>query len=99
MQQGSDRALNDLAAQRISGSLPIPKFNLGDHVRWFRVPTQDFGVVSDRFYGSEGSVQAEGWHYLIRLDPRSPSFLYCKEDYGFEDDLEQVEAGEVDAAH
>ncbi|HEY9620670.1 MAG TPA: hypothetical protein V6C78_09890 [Crinalium sp.] len=79
-------------------ALPPPKFRVGDRVRWFRVPTQDFGVVADCFYGSEGSVQAEGWHYLIRLDSRSPSFSHCKEDYGFEDDLELVEAGEVDAA-
>jgi hypothetical protein len=76
----------------------LAKFNIGDRVCWFRVPTQDFGVVTDRFYGLEGSVQAEGWHYLIRLDPQSPSFSHCKEDYGFEDDLECVEAGEVDAA-
>lgn len=79
-------------------ALPPPKFSSGDRVCWFRVPTQDFGVVTDRFYGLEGSVQAEGWHYLIRLDPQSPSFSHCKEDYGFEDDLECIEAGEVDAA-
>jgi hypothetical protein len=80
-------------------AIPPPKFSLGDRLRWFRVPTQDFGVVADHFYGLEGSVQAEGWHYLIRLDPQSPSFSHCKEDYGFEDDLERVEAGELDAAH
>jgi hypothetical protein len=96
MQQGSDRALNDLAAQRISASLPIPKFNLGDRVRWFRVPTQDFGVVADRFYGTEGSVQATGWHYLVELAPQSPSFSHCKEDYGFEDDLQFVEQRQIE---
>lgn len=78
---------------------PPPKFSIGDRVCWSRVPTKDFGAVIDRFYGSEGSVQAEGWHYLIRLNPQSPSFSHCKEDYGFEDDLERIEAGEVDATH
>lgn len=97
MQQGSDRALNDLAAQRISASLPIPKFNLGDRVYWFRVVTQDFGVVVERFYGTEGSVEGLGWHYTIRLDPDSPSFEYCKTDYGFEEDLALVESGEANA--
>ncbi len=97
MQQGLDRALKDLAAQRISDSLPIPKFNLGDRVCWFRVPTQDFGIVVERFYGMEGSVRELGWHYRIQLDPDSPSFDYCKTDYGFEEDLALTEPGENDA--
>ena len=97
MQQGSDRAFNDLAAQRISASLPIPKFDLGDRVRWFCVVTQDFGIVVERFYGTEGSVQALGWHYTVRLDPDSPSFEYCKTDYGFEEDLTLVESGGIGA--
>ena len=62
------------------------KFNIGDRVRWFRVPTQDFGLVRDRFYGTEGSVEAVGWHYFVQLDPNSPSFRHCKKDYGFEYD-------------
>lgn len=77
---------------------PYPKFSLGDRVRWFRVPTQDFGIIVDRFYGTEGSVQALGWHYTIKLDPDSPSFDHCKTDYGFEDDLELLRAGGTDAA-
>jgi hypothetical protein len=67
------------------------KFNIGDRVCWHRVPSRDFGVVRDRFYGAEGSVQAIGWHYLVELAPQSPSFSHCKEDYGFEDDLQFVE--------
>ena len=73
------------------------KFNLGDRVYWFRVPSQDFGTVLDCFYGAEGSVQALGWHYTIQLDPDSPSFDHCKFDYGFEDDLALMEPGEADA--
>lgn len=96
MQQGADHALNDLAAQRISASLPIPKYDSGDRVYWFRVATQDFGVV-ERFYGTEGSVEGLGWHYTIRLDLDSPSFEYCKTDYGFEEDLALVESGEANA--
>lgn len=97
MQQGLDSALNDGAVQRISASLPIPKFDLGDRVYWFRVATQDFGVVLERFYGTEGSVEGLGWHYTIRLDPDSPSFKYCKTDDGFEADLALVESGEANA--
>jgi hypothetical protein len=72
-------------------ALPPPKFRVGDRVRWFQVATQDFGIVADCFYGSEGSVEAVGWHYLVQLDPNSPSFEHCKEDYGFEDDLECIQ--------
>ncbi|MBD1870379.1 hypothetical protein H6G00_04835 [Leptolyngbya sp. FACHB-541] len=72
----------------VDGQLPSSvKFNIGDRVSWFRVLTQDFGVVSDRFYGLEGSVQADGWHHFARLDSQSLSFAHCKKDYGFEDDL------------
>jgi len=72
-----------------SSNLTIPrvKFDIGDRVYWFRVPTQDFGDVVDYLYGTEGTVQALGWHYLIQLDPRSPSFAHCKFDWGFEADL------------
>jgi len=67
--------------------LTSARFNLGDRVYWFCVPTQDFGIVVDRFYGTEGSVQALGWHYTIQLDPNSSSFGHCKIDCGFEADL------------
>lgn len=82
-----------------NNSLQVPRFNLGDHVRWFRVPTQDFGVVIDRFYGSESSVQAIGWHYQVQLDPHSPSFAHCKLDYGFEEDLECLEQRNLNEAN
>ena len=71
--------------------IALAKFNAGDRVRLFRVPTQDFGVVIDCFYGSESSVQAVGWHYQVQLDPCSPSFAHCRVDYGFEEDLECFE--------
>lgn len=77
-------------------ALPPPKFSLGDRVCWHRVPSCDFGVVRDRFYGTEGSVQATGWHYLVELAPQSPSFSHCKEDYGFEEDLEFVDQGQIE---
>ncbi|MBD3886820.1 hypothetical protein IFO70_34855 [Phormidium tenue FACHB-886] len=75
----------------------LAKFNIGDRVRWFRVPTQDFGVVVERFYGPEGSVQALGWHYTVQLDVDSPSFAHCKTDCGFEDDLALMQPGGADA--
>jgi hypothetical protein len=84
-------ALLALASKKILNARLLSKFNVGDRVRWFRVPTKDFGVVIGRFYSLESSVQAVGWHYSIQLDPDSPSFTHCKIDYGFEDDLERFE--------
>ena len=84
----SDQAFRALQSVETASCSPaLPKFELGDRVFWYRVPTQDFGVVVDRFYGMEGSVQALGWHYAIQLDAASPSLAHCKLDYGFEDDL------------
>ncbi|MBW4694179.1 MAG: hypothetical protein KME27_20745 [Lyngbya sp. HA4199-MV5] len=83
----TSRVLHTLVSDETSSLLPLAKFHLGDRVCWFRVSTQDFGVVIDRFYGTEGSVQALGWHYTIQLDSSSPSFAHCKIDYGFEEDL------------
>lgn len=72
------------------------KFNVGDRVRWFRVATQDFGTVVNRFFGAESSVRAIGWHYQVQLHPDSPSFAHCREDYGLEDDLERMEQRNFD---
>lgn len=94
MEEGSTNTINSQIAREDSISQANPKFKVGDRVRWFRVPTQDFGVVIECFYGSEGSVEAVGWHYLVQLDSQSPSFAHCKEDYGFEDDLESIGMGE-----
>lgn len=91
----ADRPPSSPVAPASDGSIAPPaKFKLGDRVRWYRVPTQDFGVVVDRFHGTEGSVKADGWHYVVQLDAASPSFAHCKLDYGFEDDLESI--AEVD---
>ncbi|WP_088890009.1 hypothetical protein [Leptolyngbya ohadii] len=98
MQEGSTHTPDNLVVGQSSNPETVPKFKVGDRVCWFRVPTQDFGTVVERFYGTEGSVQALGWHYTIELDPHSPSFDHCKTDYGFEDDLELLEAGGTDAA-
>ena len=98
MQSRSVQPITDLMIRESFDVQSSPRFNLGDRVYWFRVPTQDFGVVVERSYGAEGSVQALGWHYTIQLSPGSPSFTYCKTDVGFEDDLAWMETGGGDAA-
>ena len=71
--------------------LPEPRFQLGQHVQWSGVPSRDFGRILGITFGTEGSVQATGYHYEIALDPSSPSFADgITSDWGFEDDLELV---------
>lgn len=94
----SNQPFHSVVSAEDEPALTPAKFNLGDRVYWFRVPTQDFGLVVERFYGTEGSVQAIGWHYTIELDPNSPSFAHCKTDYGFEEDLALIKLGGTDAA-
>jgi hypothetical protein len=73
--------------------LEEPKFQLGQHVRWSCVPSQDFGRVLGIIFAREGSVKATGYHYAIALDESSPSFADgITSDWGFEDDLELVDA-------
>ncbi|MBW4662043.1 MAG: hypothetical protein KME15_25580 [Drouetiella hepatica Uher 2000/2452] len=82
--------------EQIPETLPEAKFQLGQQVRWSCVPSQDFGRVLGIVFGSEGSVQASGYHYAIALDSSSPSFadgIFA--DWGYEEDLELVDPHEI----
>lgn len=78
-------------SEQVPETLPPPKFQLGQTVRWSYVTTSDYGRVVGVVYGPECSVKATGYHYEIALDPSSPSFADgITSDWGFEDDLELV---------
>jgi hypothetical protein len=82
--------------EQIPQPLPVPRFQLGQTVRWACVPTGDYGLVVGIVYGHEGSVRATGFHYAIALDESSPSFGDgILTDWGFEDDLELVDSEAV----
>lgn len=75
----------------VPDALPQPKFQLGEWVRWQAVPNADFGRVIGLLYSYETAHQIDGLHYLILLDPQSPSRSICLHDFAFEDDLERFE--------
>ena len=78
-------------SEQIPKPLPIPRFQLGQAVKWACVPTGDYGRVVGIVFGSEGSIRAEGYQYAIALDASSPSCMDgITSDWGFEDDLESV---------
>jgi hypothetical protein len=67
-----------------------PKFSIGDEVVWAKVSAHDYGVVVDRVWTTETVHKVTGWHYLVRLHPNSRSYLFCKEDWAYEKDLEPL---------
>lgn len=75
----------------VPDALPLPKFQLGEWVRWQAVPNADFGRVIGLLYSYETTHQIAGLHYLILLAPQSPSRSICLHDFAFEDDLERLE--------
>ena len=81
-------------------TLPEPRFQLGQPVQWSCVPSRDFGRIIGIVFGTEGSVQATGYHYEIALDPSSPSFADgITTDWGFEDDLALVTSTQTAGDH
>lgn len=84
----------------VPDALPEPKFQLGQHVRWNYVPSQDFGRILGIIFASEGSVRATGYHYAIALDAASPSYSDgILSDWGFEEDLELVNVEHAKGDH
>lgn len=65
-----------------------PKFSIGDEVVWAYISAHDYGVVVDHVWTTETVHKVTGWHYLVRLHPNSSSYLFCKEDWAYEQDLE-----------
>lgn len=95
--QGNSMAYQQLSIfpvilpKQVPEDLPMPKFQLGQTVRWGRVTTSDFGRIVGIIFSAEASVKSEGYHYAIAIDPASPSYADgIRSDWGFEDDLELV---------
>ncbi|MBD2077255.1 hypothetical protein H6F86_25930 [Phormidium sp. FACHB-592] len=66
---------------------PTPTFQIGDWVYWKHF-CLDFGHITGVCWATEGSVKMTGFHYLVLLDPTSPSkHLGVDLDFAFQDDL------------
>lgn len=74
---------------KIPLSVPCLKFQLGEAVFWWNTTNPDFGRVIGVVYSQEATHQVAGLHYLILLDPKSPSYRFCTHDFAFEEDLER----------
>ncbi len=74
----------------LPAQLPSPSFQLDQILKFGKVPTGDFGRVVGYVFAAAASVQAKGFHYLLVLDPESPSRkeLGILSDWIFEGDAE-----------
>ncbi len=74
----------------LPAQLPPPLFQLDQTLKFGKVPTGDFGRVVGYVFAAAASVQAKGFHYLLVLDPESPSRkeLGILSDWIFEGDAE-----------
>jgi hypothetical protein len=72
--------------------LPPPSFQLDQILKFGKVPSGDFGRVVGIVYAAGATVQATGYHYLLVLDPESPSRkeLGILSDWIFEGDASPV---------
>jgi len=81
-------------------NVPPPKLKIGDRVRWYPLPTQDFGIITGLEYAPTNRLPSWNWRYVVWLDARSPSYTWVSVDTAWEEDLEVLPeskdtAGEV----
>ena len=74
----------------------MPRFLYGDRLRWIsNGETTDWGIAIGRFYSFAPHRCCWKWCYLIWLDPDSPSSAWIAADIAWEEDLQPVEAEEI----
>jgi len=71
-------------------TVPSPKFQIGDYVRWQPQPTEDFGIITGLHYAPAQPLQSWVWKYTVWLAPSSPSQHWIRSDMAWESDLELV---------
>jgi hypothetical protein len=70
--------------------VPVPRFQIGDRVRWQPQPTEDFGTITGIQYAPAQHLQIWVWKYTVWLDQHSPSRLWLTSDTAWEPDLEAL---------
>ena len=71
-------------------TVPPPKFQLGDRVRWQPQPTEDFGTITGLHYAPAQHLEGWAWKYTVWLALSSPSQGWISSDSAWEPDLELV---------
>lgn len=73
--------------ETLPATFPEQHFSLGSWVYWHQVPNPDFGCIFGVVYTYAASSTITGLHYLVHLDPTSPSASITVYDFAFSEDL------------
>lgn len=73
-------------------SLPTPRFQIGDRVRWQPIPTEDFGTIVGLSCAPAPNLPSWHWQYIVWLDANSPSRGWVTSEIAWESDLEAIDA-------
>lgn len=84
------RMLRDNLPQDFPVTVPPPKFQIGDRVRWQPQPTEDFGTITGLHYAPAQHLESWAWKYTVWLALSSPSQGWISSDSAWEPDLELV---------
>ena len=77
-------------------SVSVPKYAIGDRVRFIPVPAEDFGIVTGFQYAPAEHLQDWAWRYTLWLDPQSPSYAWTPSDLAWEADLQRLTPAPID---
>ncbi len=66
----------------------MPKYAIGDRIRFVPVPAEDFGIVVGIQLAPAEHLQDWAWRYVIWLDDQSPSRAWTYSDLAWEDDIQ-----------
>ena len=78
----------DYLPKGFPATVPAPKFQIGDRVRWQPQPTEDLGTITGLHYAPVQHLQSWAWKYTVWLALSSPSQRWIRSDMAWESDLE-----------
>ncbi len=73
----------------------LPRFQLGDRVRFVPIPAEDFGIITGLQFAPAEHLQDWAWRYVVWLDDQSPSRAWTCSDLAREDDLQLLASTSV----
>lgn len=78
----------DFLSGNFPAQTPLPKFQLGDRVRFVPMPAEDHGIITGLQFAPAEHLQGWAWRYIVWLDDQSPSRAWTCSDLAWEDDLQ-----------
>ena len=80
----------------LPSSVSVPKYAIGDRVRFIPMPAEDFGIVTGFQYAPAEHLQDWAWRYTLWIDSQSPSYAWTPSDLAWEADLQRLTPAPID---